>query len=205
MTRKAYKAFDADMRCRGHQYEVGKTYQMNGKPVICKRGFHACESPLDVLSYYPLIGSRFAEVTLNGDVVHHENDSKLAAVSITVDAEMRLPDFVRSAAAWIASRTKTAASTGDYSPAASTGDRSPAASTGEFSPAASTGKSSPAASLGCGGRASAQEGSSIMLCEYDGGGRQIGCFASMVGENGIEPGVYYTLRSGKAVVSEDQS
>ena len=187
MTRKAYKAFDADMRCRGHQYEVGKTYQMNGKPVICKRGFHACESPLDVLSYYPLIGSRFAEVTLNGDVVHHENDSKLAAVSITVDAEMRLPDFVRSAAAWIVSRTKTAASTGDYSPAASTGE------------------SSPVASLGRGGRSAAQRGSSIMLCEYDGDGRQIGCFASMVGENGIEPGVYYTLRSGKAVVSEDQS
>lgn len=39
---KAYKAFNPDMTCRGFQYEIGQTYEMEEEPIKCERGFHAC-------------------------------------------------------------------------------------------------------------------------------------------------------------------
>lgn len=49
---KAYKGFDENLRCRGFQYETGETYEENAAK-LCKKGFHACEMPLDVFRYYP--------------------------------------------------------------------------------------------------------------------------------------------------------
>ena len=40
---KAYKAFNTDLTCRGFQYEIGKTYTMDEKPVPYVSGFYACE------------------------------------------------------------------------------------------------------------------------------------------------------------------
>ena len=49
----AYKGFEQDLTCRGFQYEIGKTYTMDGPPVLCKHGFHFCGKLIDVFSYYP--------------------------------------------------------------------------------------------------------------------------------------------------------
>lgn len=48
---KAYKGFDKNMQCHGFQFEEGKTYHED-EAELCKRGFHACENPLDVFGYY---------------------------------------------------------------------------------------------------------------------------------------------------------
>lgn len=66
---KAYKAFDKNFKCRGFQYEVGETYHIDEEVEICRKGFHACKNCMNVLRYYPLNDSRFAEVEVWGNVV----------------------------------------------------------------------------------------------------------------------------------------
>ena len=49
---KAYKAFKADMTCCDFQYKEGKTYEYEGEPKLCEKGFHACLNLADVFTYY---------------------------------------------------------------------------------------------------------------------------------------------------------
>ena len=50
--KKGYKASHNGW-CKDMKYEVGKTYTMNEKPVMCRCGFHYCEIIDDTLTYYP--------------------------------------------------------------------------------------------------------------------------------------------------------
>lgn len=68
---KAYKGFDKDLKCRGFQYEIGKEYEEK-EAELCKKGFHACEYPLDCFGYYSPATSRFCEV----DIECEESDKK---------------------------------------------------------------------------------------------------------------------------------
>ena len=52
---KGYKGFDSNLCCRGFQYEVGKTYEMEELPIVCKQGFHFALGFSTVEKYYPLI------------------------------------------------------------------------------------------------------------------------------------------------------
>ena len=148
MAVQSFKGFNQDWTCRGYQFEVGKTYSMSGKIEAFARGFHACENPFDVLSYYPLTTSVFAAVEQGGALARHDEDSKIASASITIKAELQAPDYIKRAVAWLVANVKTNVSTGYRSHAASTGDSSHAASTGNCSHAASTGNCSHAASTG---------------------------------------------------------
>ncbi|HHW4685760.1 MAG TPA: hypothetical protein ACQGQG_10820 [Xylella sp.] len=69
------------------------------------------------------------------------------------------------------------------------------------------GTESVAASLGIQGRARATAGNAIVLCYRNGyDGRLIHIRASRVGENGIEPDVWYTLNaSGEFVEVETET
>ena len=85
---KAYKAFNADLTCRGFQYEEGKTYEMDENPELCIRGFHACLNLLDVFNYYNgVFGEDVVvhEVELDGvSDEKNKGDSKVVAKKITI-------------------------------------------------------------------------------------------------------------------------
>ena len=74
---KAYKVFDKDLKCRGFQYEVGKTFETEAIPSLCNRGFHACKKVVDCFSYYSFDPSnRVCEVELSGTIVGEDRDKQ---------------------------------------------------------------------------------------------------------------------------------
>jgi hypothetical protein len=163
----AVKGFNADWTCRGFQYEIGKTYRIDGPVSLCEHGFHACLNAIDVWNYYGPAGSKFAEVELGGETARHleaNSDSKIAAAEITIKAELKLPEVIRRAAEWIVSAAKAntatgdsghAAATGNYGHAAATGNDGHAAATGYYGHAAATGNDGHAAATGYYGHAAA--------------------------------------------------
>ena len=147
----SFKGFDQELSCRNFKFEIGKTYTVTGKVKACENGFHACEHPFDVWSYYEPATSRFAVVEQSGDLARHEGDSKIASASITIKAELSLPEFVSRGVEYILSKvvsTKVESNTGYQSAATNTGDRSAATNTGYQSAATNTGYRSAATNTG---------------------------------------------------------
>ncbi|CAB5170067.1 hypothetical protein UFOVP154_1, partial [uncultured Caudovirales phage] len=105
----SYKGFGADWKCRDFQYAIGSTYEHVGTVKACEGGFHACESPLDVLRYYTPAGSRFAIVEQGGVLARHDEgtDTKVASQRLTVKAEIDLPGLTKAAIEYTFSRAKT--------------------------------------------------------------------------------------------------
>ncbi|HHF4095226.1 TPA: hypothetical protein ACPOOV_001372 [Haemophilus influenzae] len=148
----AYKGFNQDWTCRGYQYEIGKTYEHKGDVKACKSGFHACEYPLDVLSYYSPAVSKFAVVKMSGETSKDSDDTKIASAKITIETEINLPEMVKKAVEWIKGKVDWDAAeksnTGNGSVATNTGDRSAATNTGNGSVATNTGSWSVATNTG---------------------------------------------------------
>ena len=97
----AYKGFDKNLKCRDFQYEVGKEYEMDGDIKCCERGFHACESPLEVFDHYDMLNSRFAKVEQSGEIDKKENSTKVCSSKIKVKAELKLADIINIGVEWI--------------------------------------------------------------------------------------------------------
>ena len=97
----AYKGFDKNLKCRGFQYEVGKEYEMSGRIACRERGFHACESPLEVFDHYDMLNSRFAKVEQSGEIDKEENSTKVCSSKIKVKAELKLADIINLGVEWI--------------------------------------------------------------------------------------------------------
>ena len=97
----AYKGFDKNLKCRDFQYEVGKEYEMDGDIKCSERGFHACESPLEVFDHYDMLTSRFAKVEQSGDIDKEENTTKVCSSKIKVKAELKLADIINLGVEWI--------------------------------------------------------------------------------------------------------
>ena len=148
----AYKGFNQDWTCRGYQYEVGKTYVHKGDVKAYGSGFHACEYPLDVLSYYSPAVSKFAVVKMSGETSKDSDDTKIASAKITIETEINLPEMVKKAVEWIKGKVDWDAAkvsnTGDWSAATNTGYRSAATNTGDWSVATNTSSRSAATDTG---------------------------------------------------------
>lgn len=87
---EGYKVFDPDWKCRGFQYKVGETYEMEEHPVIRKCGFHFCEKLDDCFNYY-LYDSRMkiAKVEALGEISEFTNiDSDKCTNKIKIISEI---------------------------------------------------------------------------------------------------------------------
>ncbi|EDY6878137.1 hypothetical protein GQU04_004855 [Salmonella enterica] len=157
-----FKGFNKDLKCRGFQFAIGETFHHDGKVEACGSGFHACECPFDVFSYYPPAESRYAETISFGITDSEEGgDTKIASSSITIKDELTLPQFIQRGIEWIWSKIdksleqqimcgswSAATNTGNRSAATNTGDRSAATNTGDRSAATNTGYQSAATNTG---------------------------------------------------------
>lgn len=159
----AYKGFDKDLKCSDFQYEVGKEYELSEgeKPEICSKGFHACESPLEVLDYYFLDDkgnmSRFCVVEQSGEFSKRVNSTKVASSKIRIKEEITFVDLIKSGIEWLNENTSSEkvvdddaqiGSSGDYSKIASSGDFAQIGSSGDFAKIGSTGDFAKIASIG---------------------------------------------------------
>ncbi|EHV4123858.1 hypothetical protein K0L05_001402 [Salmonella enterica] len=148
-----FKGFNKDLTCRDFQFAIGETFHHDGKVEACGSGFHACECPFDVFSYYPPAESRYAE-TISFGVIdrEEEGDTKIASASITIKSELTLPQFIQRGIEWIWSKIDKSLEqqimTGDWSAATNTGYQSAATNTGNRSAATNTGNRSAATNTG---------------------------------------------------------
>ena len=180
---KGYKGFDKELKCREFQYKVGETYKTDNAEV-CETGFHFCENPFDVFSYYPPSCekgvNRFCEVEGGGKIDKDCDGSKIACSEIKIGAEIKLDGIINAGVKFILDKVKwvnnkdtntgyrsVATNTGDYSAATNTGNRSAATNTGNRSAASVEGKESIAIATGKDSRAKGALGCWIVLAERD--------------------------------------
>ena len=165
---KVYKATDKDMKCRGFQYTLGKTAEVDGDIELCERGLHACEMPLDVLGYYvPGDGSRYFEAELDEVSNKKSDDTKRVGKKLTLSAEIGIPGLVKAQVEYVkaqcdfdnaikkADAEKKNHATGERGAAYATGERGAASATGDRGAASATGESGAASATGWRGAASA--------------------------------------------------
>jgi hypothetical protein len=147
----AYKGFSPELQCQGYQFAVGETFTHDGPVKACSSGFHACEAPFDVWSYYDFgTGNRFCRVHLSGKTDRHEGDSKIAAETVFIETELTLGEMIRAGVKYeIDSAFKDAeVDSGHYARNASSGNSARNASSGHSATNASSGNSATNASSG---------------------------------------------------------
>ncbi|MDD5009390.1 MAG: hypothetical protein PHC68_13455 [Syntrophorhabdaceae bacterium] len=214
---KGYKAFNKGLICKGFQFEEGKTYKTD-KAVICQEGFHFCVNPLDVLDYYDLCDSEFAEVEAIGKTVGHKEDSKHSTTEIKIGARMSFKAFVEASVSFLLSVKKPKsgyyaqlASSGDYAKLASSGDRAQLASSGDNAQLASSGdnaqlelsgQDSVGAGIGFDNRIKGKKGDWITLAEwkYDEDKKRyvpLCVKSAQIDGKKLKEGVWYILKDGE--------
>lgn len=203
----AYKGFDKDFKCRDFQYEVGKTYEMDGNIKCCNRGFHACELPMEVFDHYDMLTSRFAEVEQSGEIDKEDNSTKICSSRIKIKAELKLADIINLGVEWlkeITASSKIKANNGSndgYSAKiGSSGDYAKIGSSGDSAQIDSSGQNSVVMCAGCASKAKAAIGSWITLAEWKRIGdiwKPICVKTEQVDGSRIKADIYYKLINGK--------
>ena len=190
----AIKGFDANMQCRGFQFEAGKTYNHTGSVVACHSGFHVVTGhPLAVFGYYPPAGSRFCRVEVGG-ATHTDDNVKVAAEILKVGQELSLRDLTLEAVKWVidratlegpiavkanglatasgtrgaatASGDRGAATASGYQGAATaSGDQGAATASGDRGAATASGTRGAATASGTDGQVMGAEGNALFACE----------------------------------------
>ena len=107
---KGYKGFDKGMVCRGKQYAENTVYEEQGAEECCRDGLmHFCETPMDVLNYYPILNddcefNEFAEVEALDEVL--TDGDKRATKKLRIGAKLSIRDFIKAAVSVVIESTK---------------------------------------------------------------------------------------------------
>ena len=156
-----YKGFDKDFKCRGKQYMENTVFEEKGGNICGEGMMHYCDSPFDVLDYYPLIDDNgyintFAMVEPLSEIKKEGN--KRATSKLKIGAKLEIKGFVKACIDFLIEKTKLEstysgdsaqmASSGDYAQMASSGDYAKMASSGDYAQMASSGNSAQMASSG---------------------------------------------------------
>jgi hypothetical protein len=206
---KGYKGFDKDFKCQGFQYEEGKSYSHTGNIKICSSGFHFCENPMDVLTYYPLLnGTIFCEVEGSGkNEKENDKDSKVCSENITIKAKIDIKTFIGIAVKGLFEFVKIK-TTGDYAHSATAGNAAHSATAGnaahsatagDYAHSATAGKNTIAASLGYNGQAKSKIGNWIVLSGYESNGDLICVKTVKVDGNKFKEDTFYSLKDGEFI------
>lgn len=226
---KAYKGFNKHMQCtlngKIFQYEIGKEYKED-KADLCHCGFHACENPLDVLSYYNNIDDKFCEVELDKIDPNRNKDSKICGKKIKIGIEIGFLGLFKAGIEWIKNKTiftkedfkklpssynakisssdynARIGSFSDYARIGSSGDGTKIGSSGNGAKIGSSGDDCVIMCAGINSSAKAKIGSWITLAEWkysEEKQRDIPFSVVTKQVDGIEikEDVYYTLQDGK--------
>ena len=170
---KAYKGFNADMTCRGFQFEEGKTYEHEGEVKLCESGFHACEDPLDIFGYYAPSGSEFHEVELEGVSDEYKEETKVVAKKITIGARLGIDKIIKACVEFRFSKLEkelknsgdngAASNSGDYGAASNSGNKGAASNSGYKGAASNSGDYGAASNSGYNGAAETSGKHSIAI------------------------------------------
>ena len=198
---KGYKGFDKELKCRGFLYEVDKEYEQGGEIKCCNNGFHFCENPFDVFSYYPPNDSRYCEVHGSGKYDKDNDDSKVSVSKIKIGFEIGLKGLIDAGIKFILDKVNW-----EESKATNTGDRSAATNTGDQSAASVEGFESIAIVTGYDCKAKGSLGCWIVLTErgeWDGNTYPIKCVKSFkVDGKKVKSNTWYKLINGKLTKCE---
>jgi hypothetical protein len=226
MSIKAFKGFEKNMKCRGFQYEPGKSYSTDKTPIRCtENGFHSCENPIDIFKYYAPGLSKFYEVIADGEISKYTDDTKMASQKISIGAEISLHSMIDFGIKFFFSKLdwskKENHATGDRSASSATGDSSASSATGYRSASLSTGTdsssqiinsdkiisaNSTAIALGINGKASASINCWIVLAEWSQDEKENWNIKSVktakVDGVEIKANTWYKLTNGKFEIAE---
>ena len=204
---KVYKGTDKDMKCRGFQYELGKTAETDAAK-LCEAGFHACERPLDVFAYYPPATSRYFEAELEGVSDERESgDTKVVGRKITLGAELNIAGLCKAHFEYVKAHTTLEhtdpnQATAGYSGAATAGDCGAATARGTVT----VGKNGCGLVRGNGVKIRGGLGAVLVICEEndaDFGIKEWKAFA--VDGIDIKADTWYCLSGGELVEAEERN
>ena len=205
---KAYKGFDKDLKCRGCQYEVGKEYE-EANAALCKKGFHACENPLDTFRYYRPTDSRYCEVDVDDNGERNSTDSKVCGKHIKISAEIGLKGVINAGVRFVFDKCESAteenasgwrgnaAASGDSGNAAASGDSGTAVVTGFAGRATALGEQCLAVAWGEDSLARGTVGNWIVVSERDDDGNIIDVKIAKVDGDTVKADTWYKLVNGE--------
>ena len=134
---KGYKGFNKGLICRDKQYAENTVFNED-KAILCERGMHFCENPLNVLKYYPFYNpetksfSEYAEVEAPEDVTESKGN-KSVTKQLKIGSKISFDELIKAGVEFNLSKAKF-----DKEKSVATGNRSGASAVGRYSRASVT-------------------------------------------------------------------